>query len=150
MLRKWDATQRLGGAGLGTNFLLPSPGANALPPCRWPPPENWKLAPPPELALGRAIRLGVILAQTVYYRGFCAPNRFWRWNLRPSVPPIPTPEFGLGRRIFPLETVWWGTETSAGICGHLLNFIGPQKLGIWIFENYFIIFMLFKAVILCF
>jgi hypothetical protein len=57
---------------------------------------------------------------------------------------------GLGRRIFPLETVWWGAETSAGICGHLLNFIGPQKLGFQIFEVYFIIFMLFLAVLLCF
>ena len=43
----------------------------------------------------------------------------------------------LGRRFFPLETVWWGAETSAGIGGHLLKFIGPQKLRFRIFVIFF-------------
>ncbi len=52
-----------------------------------------------------------------------------------------------GRRIFPLETVYWGAETSAGICGYLLISAVRRNLDLR-FSFYFFNFMFFfKAVI---
>ncbi len=64
----------------------------------------------------------------------------------PSGPQIPTPESVWGAEF----SLLIGAETSAGICGHLINFCGPQKLGIQNFQIYFIIFMLFEVVYMVF
>ncbi len=45
------------------------------------------------------------------YRGFGAPNQFWRWNLRLVRAADSNARIGLRRRIFPLKAVWWGAES---------------------------------------